>query len=128
MLSTLRREYAQLVTSGAQLLLVLVAAKIGTLYGWLVCLGIMAVVSLLAWLSALYRLRAVSDTPTSRIASAAQGYVELVGRGKQFADPPLLSKNSLLPCLWYRYRVECKHSDNKWHLEDSGESDDIYAG
>ena len=126
MLAKLRHEYAHLVTSGAQLLLLLVGAKIGTRTGWLSCLGLMALVSLFAWLSALRRLRAVRDTPTSRIASAAQGYVELIGRGKPFSDTPLLSKLRALPCLWYRYRIERKDSDDKWHTEDSGESEDSF--
>ena len=127
MLGKLRREYAQLVTSRTQLLLLFVGAKIGTRSGWLSCLGLMALVSLFAWLSALRRLRAVRDTPTSRIASAAQGYVELIGRGKPFSDTPLLSKLRALPCLWYRYRIERKDSDDKWHTEDSGESEDSFV-
>jgi hypothetical protein len=122
MLTTLRREYAHLVTSGAQLLLLLVGIKLESRPGWLVTLGIMTLISLFAWLSALRRLRLVRDTPTSRIASAAQGYVESSVHGKQLADPPLLSKLSLLPCLWYRYRIEHKNDKNQWHTEESGES------
>lgn len=127
MLAKLRREYAQLVTSGAQLLLLLVGAQLESRAGWLACLGLMALISLFAWLSALRRLRAVRDTPTSRIASAAQGYVELAGRGKPLPGSPLISKLRVLPCLWYRYRVERKDSDNKWHTEESGESGDPFA-
>lgn len=127
MLVTLRRQYAQLVTSGAQLLLLLVGLQIGTYRGWLITLTIMALISLFAWMSALRRLREVRDTATSRIASAAQGYVELIGRGKMFGDTPLLSKFLQLPCLWYRYKVEHKDSDNKWHTDDSGESEDSFV-
>lgn len=126
MLASLRREYANLVTSGAQLLLLLVGARIGTRSGWLVSLSIMALVSLVAWLSALHRLRMVRDTPTSTTASAAQGYVELIGRGKPLPDAPLLSKLTQLPCLWYRYKIERKKSDHKWHVEDKGESEDAF--
>lgn len=126
MLARLRREYVQLVTSGTQLLLLVVAFQIGSRTGWLSCLTVMALISLFAWLSALRRLRAVRDTPTSKIASAAQGYVELIGRGKPLPDSPLISKLRLLPCLWYRYRVERKGSDNKWHTEDRGESNDSF--
>lgn len=126
MLVTLRREYANLVTSGAQLLLLLVGARLGTRSGWLGSLGIMALVSLFAWISALRRLRVVRDTPTSKITSAAQGYVELIGRGRPLPDAPLLSKLTLLPCLWYRYQVERKKGDNKWHTEDKGESGDAF--
>jgi hypothetical protein len=126
MLMTLRREYAHLVTSGAQLLLLLIGFRLGSRTGWLWVLGIMTAVSLLAWFSALRRLRVVRDTPTSRIASAAQGYAELIGQGKQLGDPPLLGKLSLLPCLWYRYKVERKNSKNEWTTLDSGESNDPF--
>jgi hypothetical protein len=127
MLTTLRREYAHLVTSGAQLLLLAVGAKLESRAGWLGVLGVMALISLFAWISALRRLRMVRDTPTSRIASAAQGYVELIGRGKALTDPTLLSKLSLLPCLWYRYRIERKNDKNEWHVEDSGETEDPFV-
>ncbi len=123
MLTSLRREYGQLVTSGAQLLLLLVGMQIHTRMGWQVILSVMSLVSLFAWMSALRRLRIVRDTPTSKISSAAQGYTELIGQGKQFSEAPLFSKYSQLPCLWYRYHVERKGSDNKWHTEERGESD-----
>lgn len=125
MLDSLRREYAQLVTSGAQLLLLLIGLKLESRQGWLICLSVMAAISILAWLSALNRLRTIRDTPTSKIASAAQGYVELSGRGHPFGDP-LLGKLSLLPCLWYRYRIEQRESGNKWKTMDAGESDDTF--
>jgi hypothetical protein len=125
MLVFLRREYAHLVTSGTQLLLLLAGLKLESRNGWLICLSIMAAISILAWLSALKRLRAIRDTPTSKIASAAQGYVELTGSGHPFGDP-LLSKLSLLPCLWYRYRIEKRESGNKWKTVDNGESGDSF--
>ena len=125
MLVSLRREYAQLVTSGAQLLLLFVGFKLESHNGWLTCLAIMAAISLLAWLSALNRLRTIRDTPTSKVASAAQGYVELIGRGKPFASP-LLSKISLRPCLWYRYKIEHHQSRNEWKTVETGESSDSF--
>ena len=121
-----RREYAHLVTSGAQLLLLLVGLRLESRNGWLVCLSIMAAISILAWLSALSRLRVIRDTPTSKIASAAQGYVELTGRGHPFGEP-LLGKLSLLPCLWYRYKIEQRDSERKWRSMESGESDDTFT-
>lgn len=125
MLVSLRRGYAHLVTSAAQLLLLLIGLKLQSRNGWLICLSIMAAISMLAWLSALNRLRAIRDTPTSKVASAAQGYVELIGRGHSFGDP-LISKLRLLPCLWYRYKIELRESENKWKTVDSGESDDSF--
>lgn len=126
MIEALRREYALMITSGTQLLLILVAARIQTREGWLDCLAATAVLSLFAWQSALKRLRAIRDTPTSRIASAAQGVVELTGTGRPFCEPPLLAKLSLTPCLWYRYRIENRDSGNRWRTEESGESGDTF--
>ena len=126
MLHSLRREYAQLVTSGTQLILLLVAFQIESRNGWLICLSIMAAISMMAWLSALSRLRAIRGTPTSKIASATQGYVELTGRGRPFCEPPLLGKLSQLPCLWYRYKIERRDSDKDWKTEESGESSDSF--
>jgi hypothetical protein len=125
MLVSLRRGYAHLVTSGAQLLLLFVGLKLESRNGWLTCLTIMAAISILAWLSALNRLRTIRDTPTSRIASAAQGYVELIGRGHPFGEP-LISKLRVLPCLWYRYKVERRDSEKDWNTIDSGESYDSF--
>jgi hypothetical protein len=34
-----------------------------------------------------------------------------------------MSPHSHVPCLWFRYTVERKDSDNKWVTEDKGESD-----
>jgi hypothetical protein len=126
MLASLRRSYAQLITSGAQLLLLFVGFRLHTRSGWLYCLAIMAIISVFAWLSSLNRLRAIRDTPTSKVASAAQGYVELAGRGEPFGEPPLLSRLRQLPCLWYRYKIERRTSKNKWVTEDSGESQDSF--
>lgn len=121
MLTRLRREYAQLITSGGQLLLLFAGFHFGTRTGWLWCLGIMAILSLFSWYSTLYRLRTISGTPTSRISSAAQGYVELIGRGRQ-GTTPLISKLRVLPCLWYRWKVEERNSKNEWRTIDKGES------
>ena len=127
MLVRLRREYAQLVTSGAQLALLFVGFYLESREGWLGCLSVMALISFFAWLSALHRLRMVRDTPTSKVASAAQGYVELIGRGRPFGDTPLISKLRQLPCLWYRYQTEQRDSDDKWKTVDSGESSDSFV-
>jgi hypothetical protein len=125
-----RREYAQLITSGGQLLLIAVGFRIGTREGWQFCLPLIALFSLLAWRSSLNRLRAIRDTPTSRIDSAAQGYVELIGRGMPFGDVLLRSHLKQLPCLWYRYKIEERTYTGKnrenWRTVESGESPDSF--
>ena len=127
MLVELRREYAQLVTSGAQLVLLFVGIKLESREGWIGSLSAMALISFFAWMSALRRFRLINSTPTSRIASAAQGYVELIGRGKPYGDPSLISKLRVLPCLWYRYKVERRGAKDKWSTIDSGESTDYFV-
>ena len=123
MLVSLRRGYSDLVTSGGQLILLLIGFKTESSLGMFVCVALMVPLSLIAWTSAYRRARAVADTPTSKVASAAQGYSELIGQGKPLAGAPLISPHSHLPCLWYRYTVERKDSENKWVQEDKGESD-----
>ncbi|MDD2720171.1 MAG: hypothetical protein PHH47_02535 [Gallionella sp.] len=122
MLTSLRRGYTQLITSGAQLLLMLIGLRMQSYTVWLYCLSLMALVSVFAWQSALRRLRAIRDTPTSKAASAAQGYVELSGRGEPYGEFPLISHLRGLPCLWYRYTIERRTSKNKWITEARGAS------
>lgn len=123
MLVRLRRGYGNLVTSGGQLILLLLGLKTESSLGMFVCVALMAPLSLVAWTSAYRRTRAVADTPTSKVASAAQGYVELIGTGKPLAGAPLMSPLTHLPCLWFRYTVERKDNENKWVQESKGESD-----
>lgn len=123
MLVSLRREYVALVTSGGQLLLLFIGVKLESRAGWLASMGMIALLSVFAWVSAFRRTRAIADTPTSKVASAAQGYVELRGVGRPLGGVPLLSPLTALPCLWFRYRIERKDNDNKWVLESRGESD-----
>ena len=121
----LRREYARLLASGAQLLLVIVGMRLESRRGWLYCLAAIALISVFTWVSSLRRLRTLRNTPTSKIVSAAQGYVELVGRGAQFCEPPLLSPLRKVPCLWSRYRVE-ESDRSEWRTVDSGETSNSF--
>ncbi len=126
MLSALRN--IQLATSGVQLLLLLLAAQLESHLGWIICLGIMSLISILAWLSALKKYRTIQNTPTSKISSAAQGYVELIGRGlSTLPDMPVLGKLTHSPCLWYRYRIEHKDRDGDWNHVESGSSEDTFV-
>jgi len=72
------------------------------------------------------RARIVEDTPTSRIRSAAQGYVELVGYGDTMDGPEIVAPLSKTPCTWYRYKVE-KLGDKHDQTIDSGTSEDLFA-
>lgn len=122
MLRQLQRNLAQYLTSVGHLLLLFVAFQLDSRVGWLVCLGLIAAISGVAWLANLRRYRAIADTPTSRIASAAQGFVELHGVGKALPGLTIVSPARQLPCLWYRYTAY-ELRDNKWTQVESGESD-----
>ena len=83
---------------------------------------LIGIAALFGWLRALHHSRLILDTPTSRIASAAQGYIELFGEGKALSGTPLLSPMNGLPVLWYRLKIEQKSGD-KWITQSDIESD-----
>lgn len=88
---------------------------------WLAAFALAACLNLWAWLHALSRRRHILDTPTSRIASAAQGYVELIGSGRPLPDQPVLSPHRGLPCLWYHHTLE-RRRGNEWEVVSQSES------
>jgi hypothetical protein len=75
---------------------------------WLIVIGLAAGAVYSFWYAfkAWAKNRVIEDTPTSRVRSAAQGYVELSGRGL----PPPNSTNKApltgMPCTWWRYKIE----------------------
>lgn len=73
----------------------------------------------------LKRARVIEDTPTSKIRSAAQGYVELTGTAAVMEGESIYAPISKKPCAWYKYtvqRMEEKHS----RTVDSGRSDALF--
>ena len=90
---------------------------------WGGCLLLVAVISLFAWIGNVRRWRAIVDTPTSSIDSAAQGYVELTGKALWPEGAPLLSELRQTPCCWYWFRIEKRNSKDNWVVEHEGESD-----
>ena len=74
--------------------------------------------------------RLIEDTPTSRVRSAAQGYVELVGTGRRMPGAPVIAPLSRLPCTWWRYTVERRTRDTKsrtrWSVVSRGVSDALF--
>ena len=95
-------------------------------------LAICALISLVSAVSSISRLktaRVIEDTPTSKIRSAHQGYVELVGFAKAGPEQLLLSGLSQTPCLWYRYKIERYESSGKnssWRSIESKTSEQAF--
>lgn len=73
----------------------------------------------------LRRARELEDTPQSRIRSAAQGYVQLLGRARLMPGPPITSPLSGTPCVWWHFRV-VKTVDNETEVIADATSDDLF--
>ncbi len=71
----------------------------------LIALLLAALISFYFFVRNWKRLRIIEDTPTARLRSAHQGYIELEGKG-QFMDEPIYAPLSNHPCLWYRSQIE----------------------
>jgi hypothetical protein len=121
-----RFQTAGWLTGGLHLVIIIIAAQLDTPAAWPWALAAMAGVSFFAWTANFRRYRQIHDLPTSKVASAAQGYVELFGHAENIEGAPVVSKLTGLPCCWYRYTIERKGSDDKWEYADSGESNDHF--
>ena len=116
------------LTSAGYVGLLGAGTHIGQRHGWLFVLGAIALVGFGAWAATYRRARAIADIATSRIGSAAQGYVEVLGRGSVAREELILCPCSGTACLWYRYRIyERSGSDRKWREIDRGESHATFA-
>ncbi len=121
-----RAASEQWLVSGGYLVLLMAGAELESVRGWGVVCALVAALALLAWRGTLRRSHAMDDTPTSKIASAAQGFVELQGRGQALDGAPLLSPLNQLPCLWYRYKIERKRG-NDWKTEERATSSALFV-
>ena len=72
---------------------------------WLAVLAICATASFVCWYRALMKKRLMENVPTSRIASAAQGYVEIRGTVEKVPGCTVTGALSGTPCVWYRYMI-----------------------
>ena len=123
MLIRLHRDAANVALPTLQLFALAAITVTDRGWGWWAGIALLMATGLYGWLRSVKTARLVDDTPTSRIASAAQGYVELRGRGQPLDGMPLLSPVNGLPVLWYRVCTERKKSDGKWCHVATVESD-----
>ncbi len=72
----------------------------------LVCFG-----SVIALFGFIRHGRIMQDTPTSKIRSASQGFVQLEGRARSLDDKPLRVPGSGRECVWFDYLIEKKGKD-----------------
>ena len=125
----LSQHRAEWLTGGLHIIILMVALEAETAEVWPWALGAMALVSFFAWMATYRRYRHVHDIPTSKVASAAQGYVELDGRAAPLAGTTNVAPLTQRPCVWWRYRVakkvesgSAKHRRQSWQTVSSGRS------
>ncbi len=126
MLDSLRLRIIEPLTVGGYLVLLVIGFEMRTREAWIASLTSILVLAAAAWVMSYRRARSITDTPTSNIGSAAQGYVELVGRALHHPGGPILSRCTALPCVWYKFIIEQKTGDNKWRRMNSGQSDESF--
>jgi len=78
-------------------------------------LGFLLMASLLLWraLDRLRLIRRLEDTPTAKIASAPQGFVQLGGLTQAGEGPSLRVPYVQVPCVWYRYVLHEEAAGNE---------------
>ncbi|MDB5985343.1 MAG: hypothetical protein JWR16_396 [Nevskia sp.] len=95
--------------------------------GVIVFSALSAVVLLATGLRRLATARAMADTPQSRIRSAAQGHVELLGRARWMPGPTIQSPLSGAACVWWHYSIEfAQAGDNDDIVITDETSDDLF--
>jgi hypothetical protein len=127
MLNDLRSRYVEAITSCSYLGIVAFAAYTYRQNTGVLSLALLAALSIFAWVSSHKRASAIADIATSRIGSAAQGYVELYGRASVNPENLIQSPVSGLSCIWFRYKVYSKENgDREWREISSGVSDSTF--
>ncbi|HEX4895418.1 MAG TPA: GIDE domain-containing protein [Solimonas sp.] len=81
-------------------------ADAGTYWLWVLIGGGATLGSFVYSFLALRHGRLIEDTPTSRIRSAAQGYVELEGFARLLPGPDIRSPLTGARCAWWEYTIE----------------------
>lgn len=106
------------------------ARREGNAWEFVLFCGVFAIASFWRLWKNFRKARSIEDTPTAKVASAAQGEVELSGTAVG-----VQGKNQVCPmtgasCLWYFFKVERyeragKHS--QWVTISSGQSSDVFG-
>ena len=101
-------------------------------FGWMTAGAVaVAAAAFIAAFVFLRRCRTIEDMPTSRLRSAAQGYIEVEGFARLMDGPPIICPLSATRCAWWRYKIEEKRQDvgdrnSRWVTIASAESDDCF--
>lgn len=102
---SLNKTSGQLITSGVQIVFIIMPLHVQSWKAAAICMPLVAIISLIAWSLTIKRRNTLARVPVSKIVSAAQGHVHLAGHGKSIEGVPLRSPVSPAPCLWYKIRI-----------------------
>ena len=98
-------------------------------FWWTAGAGVVTLAAFIGCFVFLHRARLMENMPTSRLRSAAQGYVELEGDARLMEGPPIVAPLTLTKCVWWSFRIEEKRQSGKntnWVTIDRGISDDCF--
>ncbi|MDE2196340.1 MAG: hypothetical protein KGJ56_04055 [Gammaproteobacteria bacterium] len=107
------------------------SASPGDFWFWTTCVCAAAVAAFFATFHFFNRARLIEDIPQSLIRSAAQGYVELQGRGALMPGAPIIAPLTGTRCLWWACKIEERGTGSKgrgaWQLVSHRSSDDLFC-
>jgi hypothetical protein len=127
MLKDLRCRYVEKISSCSYLGILVFAIYTYQYKTSVISFFLVAIVSILAWFASYRRSNTISDIATSRIGSAAQGYVELYGLASVNLENLIISPLSGISCIWFRYKVYSKdNSDREWREVSSNVSETTF--
>ena len=75
------------------------------------------------------RMRVMENIPTSKIRSAAQGYLELIGEGQLMEGPEIIAPLSGKTCTWFSFEIRERRRSgrkNRWVTIEKGTSDELF--
>jgi len=96
---------------------------------WAAGLVVVACVCFFLAFHYLHKKRMIENIPTSRIRSAAQGYLELIGSSELMEGQPIIAPLTGSHCTWYQFTVEEKVRRNRrdnWQTIRKGTSDELF--
>jgi len=108
-----------LIVAGAAAVWILAKGKLTVAQARMLASGyclLMTVCGFFIWQHAFRRYRDIANAPTSRIGTAAQGYVEIHGTASAAEETRPVTGISQAPCLWYRYEIAQRGSFNSRSL------------
>ncbi|MGK0297009.1 MAG: hypothetical protein ACI9XC_000609 [Gammaproteobacteria bacterium] len=76
-----------------------------------------------------FRLRVLENIPTSKVRSAAQGYLELIGHGQLLEGSEIIAPLTGKVCTWFSYMIQERRRSrrsNHWVTIEQATSDELF--